>query len=204
MNDFAIVDLDTLLLTFNDPLTIAGLTVDPSDIVQFNATSLGSVTAGAFSMYFDGIDVGLDTSSEAIDALDRLADGRILISTNGNPTVPGVSGAADEDILAFTPTTLGDTTSGTWLLYFDGSDAGLADSGVEDVDALAVHSNGDIHLSTIGDFTVTGFSGFNEDVFVCTPASLGDVTACNYSSSLYFDGSAYGLDANNVDGIDLP
>jgi hypothetical protein len=91
-----------------------------------------------------------------------------------------------------------------WAMSFDGSDVGLADSGNEDVDALAVHSNGDIYLSTAVDFSVTGISGFDEDVFICIPTSLGSVTSCNYSTSLYFDGSVYGLDANDVDGIDLP
>ena len=41
--------------------------------------------------------------------------------------VTGVSGA-DEDLLAFTPRTLGATTSGSFSLYFDGSDVGLSTS----------------------------------------------------------------------------
>jgi hypothetical protein len=201
LNDFAVLDANTLLLTFNAAVTIGSLSVDPWDVVQFNATSLGDVTAGTFSMYMDGNDVGLDTTSEVIDALDVLPDGRVLISTTGNPTVPGVASAADEDILAFTPTTLGDSTSGTWSLYFDGSDVGLADSGGEDTSGLDVTNNGDIYLSTVTDFLVNGISGFNEDIFTCVPTSLGDVTACNYLPTLYFDGSNWGLDANAVDGI---
>ena len=123
-----------------------------------------------------------------------------MISTRGNPSVPGVTGARDEDILAFTPTALGNTTSGTWAMYFDGSDVGLADNSNEDVDALDVAPNGDIYLSTIGVFSVTGVSGDDEDVFVCTPTSLGSVTACTYSSVLYFDGSTWGQTSNDVDG----
>ncbi len=203
LNEFHILDTDSLLLIFDEPITLGTLAVDPWDVVRFDATSLGNNTAGTFSMYLDGNDVGLDATSEYLDSLHVLPDGRVLISTTGSPSVSGVTGAADEDILAFTPTTLGDVTSGSWSLYFDGSDVGLADSSNEDVDAIAVHSNGDIYLSTAVDFTVTGVSGFDEDVFVCTPTSLGSVTACNYSPSLYFDGSVYGLDANDVDGIDL-
>ncbi|MCI0551445.1 MAG: PKD domain-containing protein [Anaerolineae bacterium] len=203
LNEFHILDADSMLMTFDEPITLGTLAVDPWDVVRFDATSSGDNTAGMFSIYLDGNDIGLDTTNEYIDGLDVLSDGRVLISTSGNPSVPVVIGAADEDILAFTPITLGDITSGIWLMYFDGSDVGLADSGDEDVDALDVTPNGDIYLSTSGHFTMTGVSGFDEDVFICTPTSLGSVTACNYATSLYFDGSVYVLDANDVDGIDL-
>src|ERR1044071_8183186 len=88
-------------------------------------------------------------------------------------------------------------------MYFDGSDVGLADTSNEDVDALDVASNGDIYLSTLGDFTVNGVSGADEDVFVCVPNSVGDTTSCNYLPTLYFDGSAWGLAGNDVDAINL-
>jgi len=203
MNDFAVVDAATLLMTFRTAFTLGTLAIEPYDIVQFTATSFGSNTAGTFSLYFDGSDVGLDTTSEVIDALDVLPDGRILISTTGNPAVPGATGQ-DEDILAFTPTSLGDVTNGAWSLYFDGTAVGLGDTTNEDVDGLDVTPNGDIYLSTLVDFTVTGISGFNEDVFVCTPTSLGEGTACSFAPTLYFDGSFWGLDANDVDGIFVP
>jgi len=205
VNDFYIVDADTILITFTDPITLAGIPeiVDPWDIVQFDGT-LGDTTSGAFSLYFDGNDVGFDTTAEYIDGLHVLPDGRVLISTSGSPAVPGITGGLDEDILTFTPTTLGDVTSGTWAMYFDGSDVGLADSSNEDINAFDVRPNGDIYLTTTVDFAVNGLSGFDEDVFICTPTSLGDVTACTYSPSLFFDGSTWGLDLNDVDSLDLP
>jgi len=199
---FYMVDSDTFLMAFDRAVTIAGLVVSPSDIVQFDATSLGFVTAGTFSMYFNGIDVGLDAAAEDIDALDVLVNGQILISTTGNPSVLGVTGAADEDILAFSPITLGDITTGTWAIYFDGSDVGLTDSN-EDIDALDITPNGQIYLSSLGLFSVPGVSGDDEDVFVCTPTSLASVTACTYSSALYFDGSTWGLAANDIDALGL-
>ncbi|HKY53169.1 MAG TPA: SBBP repeat-containing protein, partial [Anaerolineales bacterium] len=203
LNEFHLLDADSILLTFDAPITLGTLAADPWDVVRFDATSLGDSTTGTFSLYFDGNDVELDTTAEYLDGLDVLPDGRVLISTTGNPSVSGVTGEVDEDILAFTPITLGAVTSGTWSMYFDGSDVGLADTGDEDVDALAVRSNGDIFLSTSGNFAVTGISGADEDVFICTPTSLGNTTACNYSPLLYFDGNVYGLDANDVDGIEL-
>jgi hypothetical protein len=117
--------------------------------------------------------------------------------------VPGLSGLADEDLLIFTPTSLGANTSGAWALYFDGSDVGLTTNDAEDVDAAAVAANGDIYLSTVGNFSVAGLSGQDEDVFVCKPTTLGAATACN-GFSLFFDGTAHGLSTEDVDAIDLP
>jgi hypothetical protein len=41
-------------------------------------------------------------------------------------------------------------------------------------------------------------------VFICRPTSLGANTACTFLSPLVFDGSAFGLKADDVDGLDLP
>jgi hypothetical protein len=200
---FSFLDSDSILMSFTANVTVNGITATPQDILQFDATSLGSTTSGTWSLYFDGSDVGLDTSSENIDSLSLIPDGRILISTTGDPSLPGLTTGKDEDVLAFIPTSLGNTTSGTWSLYFDGSDVGLADSNNEDVDALDVTANGNIYLSTLGDFTVPGLTGADEDVFVCVPTSIGAVTACNYSSNLYFDGSTWGLAGNDVDAFNF-
>ena len=200
---FSIMDADTILMSFNNAVTLNGISFTPQDMARFDATSLGSTTAGTFSLYFDGSDVGFDTTSENIDSLSLLPDGRLLISTTGTPSVPGLTTGRDEDVLAFTSTSLGDVTSGTWSLYFDGSDVGLADSSNEDVDALDVTRNGNIYLSTLGDFAVNGLSGADEDVFVCVPSSIGLTTACNYSPTLYFDGSTWGLSGNDVDAFNF-
>jgi hypothetical protein len=197
-----LLDQDSILLTFTASVSVGGQTYAPTDIVRFDATSLGDVTAGSFSLYLNGIDVGLDSSSDNIDALEVLPDGRVLVSTTGGPTVPGLSGLADEDILAFVPTSLGATTSGTWTWYFDGSDVAMGSTS-EDSDAIDVAPNGAIYLSTTGDFAVTNVSGFDEDIFSCSPTSFGSVTACTFSSVLYFDGSASGLTANDVDAFNL-
>jgi len=198
------VDADTILLSFATPFTLGTLSVDPWDVLQFDATSLGTNTAGTFSLYFDGSDVGLDDSvNEVLDGLAILPDGRLLLSTNGSFILPGLSGK-DEDILAFTPGTLGENTTGSWAMYFDGSLLGLGDT-AEDIDGVSLAPNGDIYLSAADPFAVTGIAGDDEDVFLCTPTfTAGMVSACVYSSTLYFDGSIWGLSANDLDGIDLP
>lgn len=201
---FEIVNANTILMSFTSSEVVSGVgTVDDYDIVQFNATSLGENTAGSFSLYFDGEDVGLDSTKEDIDAFDLLSDGRLLISTSGSYVVPNLSGK-DEDLLAFTPTSLGENTSGDWEIYFDGSDVGLSDGGPEDSDGVSVAANGDIYLTTRGSFSVTDVTGDSLDIFLCSPASLGAITACTYSPTLYFDGSIWGLSSNNLDGFDLP
>ncbi len=189
---------DRILLAFNAPLTVPGIagTVDDSDVVAYDRSS------GTFSLFFDGSDVGLDGNEDRLDAVELLDDGTLLVSTRGNPTIPGLKGDADEDLLAFTPTSLGADTSGTWAIWFDGSDVGLNNSADEDVDAAAVAPNGDIYLSTLGNFGVDGVSGEDEDIFVCTPSSLGTTTRCSFS--LYFDGTANGLDGEDIVAIDLP
>jgi len=199
---FQVIGATQVLLSFTDPATVGGMAVDDSDIVRFNATSLGSVTAGTFSMYFDASDVDLSTSDEDLDGVELLPDGRLLLSTLGAFAVPGAAGAR-EDLVAFRPITLGATTAGTFELYFDGSDVGLTSSS-ENIDAVAVDAAGRLHLSTNGSFAVPGVSGADEDVFIFTPTTTGATTAGTFSSALFFDGSLFGLTANDLAGIDRP
>jgi len=199
---FAVTGPTEILLSFTSSGTVGGVAMDDSDIVKFTATSLGPTTAGTFSMYFDGSDVGLTTSDEDVDAIELLPNGQLLVSTTGSVSVSGVSGA-DEDLLRFSPTSLGATTAGTWTLYFDGSDVGLTSS-AEDVDGVAVDASGQVYLSTTGSFSVSARSGADEDVFVFTPSSLAATTSGTFASTLFFDGSLYGLGSNDVYAIDLP
>jgi hypothetical protein len=199
---FAVIAADEILLSFSSPETIPGIigTVEDSDIVKFTATGLGDTTSGTFELFFRGSDSGLSPTLEDIDALELHNDGRLIVSTIANFAVTGVSGR-DEDLIAFTPLTPGDYSSGTWEVYFDGSDVELSG---EDVYATTLDANGDIHLSTTNAFAVTGVSGNDEDVFTFTPSQLGANTAGTYGSSLLFDGSLFGLDANDVNAIDIP
>ena len=177
------------------------------DLLLFTPTRLGSTTAGVWHLYFDGSDVGLTTNNENVDAVSVLEDGRILVSTTGNVSVPG-TGGDDKDLLALTPTLLGDVTAGTWGTYFDGSDVELTSS-AEDVDALFVDAAAGapglpaLFFSTRGNFAVTGLSGTNDDVFQFTPTLLGGTTAGSYGPGLTLDGSRTGLDSFDIDGIHL-
>ncbi len=63
---------------------------------------------------------------------------------------------------------------------------------------------GRIYLSTLNGFAVTGVSGADEDVFVFIPSTLGTSTTGTFDPTLYFDGSAFALGANDVNAIELP
>ena len=89
-------------------------------------------------------------------------------------------------------------------MYFDGSDVALNTTSGEDVDGVAVDASGKIHLSTLDLFAVTGVSGEDDDAFVFVPTLLGSVTTGAFLPTLYFDGSSFGLTANDVFAIDLP
>jgi hypothetical protein len=199
---FELMGDGSILLSLNTTLSITGLgSVTNADIIRFTPTSLGDNTAGSFSWYFDGSDVGLTQSAENIDAISFAVDGRLLFSTTGNLGVTGVS-AVDEDITAFTPTQLGATTAGTFAVYFDGSDVGLGNASTEDTDGLWVDLlTGKLYLSTEGAYAVTGISGDGADIFICTPGTLGAATTCTFGPGIFFDGTPFGL--LNIDDMSI-
>jgi streptogramin lyase len=197
---FHIDDDGSILLSLSKAYTLpdVGL-IEDSDIVRFIPTSLGNNTAGSFEWFFDGSDVGLDDFREDINAIGFAPDGRLVISTLGAPDV--ITGVLDEDLLIFDDTSLGETTSGTWDLYFDGSDVGLSDNGDEQVYGTSIDSTGEIYLTTRGAFAVSGVSGDEADIFAFDPSSTGATTSGLFSS--FFDGSANGLTGENIDGFYL-
>jgi tartrate-resistant acid phosphatase type 5 len=199
---FCLMSDGSILLSLINAATIPNLgSVDDSDIVRFIPTSLGTNTAGSFAWYFDGSDVGLTASGENIDVIGFAPDGRLILSTTGSLSVTGASGE-DEDLAAFSSTSLGANTTGTWSLYFDGSDVSLSTSSSEDINGASIDPiTGRIHLTTVGSFSVTGVSGSGADIFVCTPGSLGSNTTCTYSS--YWVGSQNGFGGEIADGVNV-
>jgi hypothetical protein len=204
LDAFHIRNDGSILLSFSsDSMTIPGLTggpdgelIDDSDIVLFTPNSVGETTAGVFSFYFDGSDVGLDASREDIDGLFEFQDGSLGISTVGGVSVPGVVDGNDSDVLRFSGT-FGSTTSGTWSLYFDGSDVGLATSN-DDLDAVSLDGTAML-FSTSGSYVAAGGSGDDEDVSRFE-GSFGDSTSG--TASLVLDGSSIGLSGtDDIDGL---
>jgi hypothetical protein len=203
LDGVALLEDGTILMTFEATISLTGAdTVADADIVLFTPTSLGATTAGTWSLQFDGSDVGLTTTNEDVDVVALTPDGKLVISTLGAYSVNGVSGT-DEDLLLFTATSWGSTTTGTWSMYLDGSDVGLSTTTSEDVWGAWIDDNGDIYLKTQGSFSVTGASGTGADIFICHPVSLGANSACTFGPGLYFDGSAHGIGSEQLDGFTI-
>ena len=204
LRDFDIVKPDEVVVAFQNPVTLAGIAFDDSDLARLSRNTSGGFDV---SMFFDGSDVGLTTKAEKIDAVTGLPDGSWLISTRGSGGVTGVSNFAAEDILRFTPTRLGATTAGSWSLYADMSDVGITGK-AENITAIDVATDGRMSLTTSGNIGATtagtSVSGTNEDVVLFRPTALGSTTSGSYPSPLLFDGSLYGLGSNALLGIDVP
>ena len=203
VTSFSIRPDGSILLSFSGAVSIPNIgAVDDSDIVRFIPTSLGPNTSGTYEWYFDGSDVGLTTNAEDIDAFSILSNGNIVLSTTGSFSVSGASGA-DEDLVRFIPSSLGSNTSGSWAVYFDGSDVGLNNSSSEDVNGASVNESiSSIYLTTLGAFSVSGVSGDGADIFRCNSVTTGSNTNCA-SFSMFWDGSANGFAGEVLDGFQV-
>lgn len=201
---FAFLPNGQLLLSVDKDFNLANFgQVDDADILAFAPTALGPVTAGTFTRYFDGSDVGLNTSGEDVDAVDIGVQNVLRISVTGAFQAPGPGGnttGGDEDLYRFRADSVGEATTGDFAVLFDGSDVGLTTAS-EDVRDTWTDSNEDIYLVTLGKFKVDGVSGDGNDIFICHPTSFGATTACQFR--FYWDGSAAGLGKNLIDGLHL-
>ncbi|MDB4621592.1 hypothetical protein OAG82_01920, partial [Rubripirellula sp.] len=195
LDAFCIQDNGDILMSYSTAGSITGgsLSFDDSDIVKF------SPSTQSWEMYFDGSDVGLTTNGEDVDSISFAPDGRLVISTSGSASANGIS-SRDEDMIVFNQSSLGANTAGSFQMYFDGSDVGLATSSSEDVDAISITSDGSIYMSTVGNFSVSGTSGADEDVFAFDPSSLGASTSGAFRPGLFFDGSSFGF-GNDIGGL---
>jgi hypothetical protein len=195
-----------ILMSFNgNEKKLSGIaaTVKPNDVVRFCPTMLGTTTAGTFTWYLDGSDVGLTTKGEIIDALELLPDGRLLISTKGNFSVPATGGGnltgMKVDVIVFDFVTYGENSAGTWQMYLDGSN--IPGMSKENLIGLYVNPfNNDIHVSFYNDFTVDGLSGTNNDIIILRPLGGGV-----YDALPYWHGADYGFSGRlHSIHIDLP
>lgn len=124
-----------VVLSTNGAFVVSGVSGGGEDLIVFNALTFGTATFGSFAMYFDGSDVELDTLDENIDAVGRTEDGSYVFSTEGLFAVTGASGD-DHDVVEFTPTALGATTTGSYKLLLELSSLGIDPAA--DIGALEV------------------------------------------------------------------
>ena len=199
INAFTMLDDGSLLISLDKSFTVNGISADDSDILRFEPTSLGSNTAGTFSLYADGSDLGLDTDGEDIDSLTVLSEGTsvsLLVGFMGSADVTDQV-VRDEDLVVLNLTQTGENTVGTWAFEFDGSDVGLNNGGDEDVWGASLNGS-TLYLTMRGAFSVSGVSGAQADVLACGSVS-NNPTSCQFS--LYQDGTPLGIDAERLDGL---
>ncbi|WP_420644030.1 DUF7594 domain-containing protein [Candidatus Leptofilum sp.] len=160
----------TVYLSSSSSGSVGGVSFADEDVLAYDTD------AQTWSLLIDLSDLGIATND--IDAFYALDDGSFLMSFVRAQDVGGVTGVDDSDIARFIPTSLGDTTAGSFELYFDGSTVGLDTPG-EDVDAIGFAPDGRLLISTIGNYNTGSFTGSRSDLLVLDGGSL----------ALYFDGS---------------
>ncbi len=199
---FAMLPDGSLLLSMDAPLAqLPGVgEVAPADVVRFAPSKTGAATAGQFSLYLDGSDLGLAATGEDIDALTVLADGRLLVSTRGAFKVSVGSQqltGRPQDLLALTVTQTGADSAGQWALYFDGSDVAL-NATDENLDAAWSAADGALLFSTSGAASVSNLTFGPADVAQCR-GTMGSNTSCAFG--LAWAAAPEGLAAANVDAV---
>lgn len=101
------------------------------DLWLFTDTALGATTAGTWSLYFDGSNVGLDKSSEDSDALwISPTTGELYLSTKGDFNVGSPSNVSgkESDIFICSPLTLGANTACTFTSFIQGKPLGFREN----------------------------------------------------------------------------
>jgi hypothetical protein len=132
----AMLSATEFVLSFTDGGRLPGVgRIDDSDLVLFTAKRLGESTAGTFSLYLDGSDIGLRPTDEDIDAVDVVAaeDGRVdlYLSTSGGFSAGGLAGGEEDVFVCRGAVTGPDTDCDGLERGLDGSAAGLGDAGVD-------------------------------------------------------------------------
>jgi hypothetical protein len=118
-----------VIISTKSKATVPGFTnFTPNGLLRFTPSSMGAATAGSWQIHLDGLDVGLTSGKENLDAVQVGAGGRISLSTTGNFEVAGLDGRGG-DAFDFFPVTLGQFTSGSFASHFIAANAGMGSSG---------------------------------------------------------------------------
>jgi parallel beta-helix repeat protein len=196
----------------------AAITGFGEDLLKFHPTHVTTVdgfTAGTWSLFFKGSRVGLSGAAGNVDAVsltyatpNAALPNKILLSIAGTKILGGFS-VNPQDVVAFTPTSFGATTAGTYNRMFVGSTFGLNDPTAENVDALffmpnsAVPSRPTLFISTHGNFLVPGFTGAANDMLKFSATSGGPTGLLAGSfNAVALRGANFGQASNtNIDGF---
>ena len=179
------------------------------DIVDLvNGMDLVRWDGSAFSLWFDGEDVGLtQMTQEKIDSLHVLPGSAspigggclnyLLISTQGPGRVTGYNGTSlrfrGEDVLGFCLTNAGNNTAGFWHMALDGSAVGMPPNAT---DSISLSDDGrTMYLTTKKAFNVPPASGNHSMVYAY------DMSSGTFSGPLFIAAN-HGL-PKKVDGLQM-
>jgi hypothetical protein len=176
------IDGGVYYVSFAGDVTIGGTIYQDEDILAYDPSA-------GWSLYFDGTARGLTAANQDIDDFD-VVGGVLYFSTAGNTNPPGVAGTADDaDIYSW--------NGASFARVLDVSVIGVPTAVTANVDGLSV-GEGVYYLSFAQDVTIRGVTYQDEDIVAYTPGTD--------TWSLYFDGTAVGLTADNqdIDALDIP
>lgn len=166
--------------------------ITSSDIVRFIPTTLGTETSGRFEMVLDGSDHGLTDAAQNINGLTRRrGTGELTISIHSF-LFSGGGFITWQDLARL------EDTSGTWRLFFDGSDVGI-DSWDEHITGVSIGKGGVVHLSPYRYFEHSNQRFEANEIFTCRPSAMGETTACEFTSEFVAPEDVFAL--NFIDGI---
>ncbi len=195
--------------------TIDGQVFDKTDLIVFTPATEGDYSSGTFSLLIDGTDLNISGNLAAIALVTEnttvgdvnLTAGTFLISAWGGNMLAGYGGSSQgKDVIAFTATSLGSTTSGARSMLIDGQDIGLSGhvTGIHLVQSSMTLgdtslSAGQLILSlsaggsSVGDNEISVTS---QDMFVLDVTDAGNNT--DATATLLFDGSEVNLGSANL------
>ncbi len=180
VDGFDRVDANHFYLSFAGNTAVPGLgTVQDEDIVYWDN--------GTWSVWFNATARGMTSAALDLDAIS-ISGNTVYFSTTGNANPPGVSGSADDaDIYSWN----GSKFARVW-------DASAADiPSAANVDGYVRTDATHFYLSFAPNTTVPGLGVVQDEDVVLFENGVW---------SVYFDGTAHGLDTllQDVDAFDLP
>jgi hypothetical protein len=179
---------ETIYLSSTGSGTAGSVAYSSEDIVAYDSAT------GLWSMVFDGSDVGISLNN--LNGFALLDDGSILMSFLRAQTIGTLADVDDSDIVRFVPTSLGDTTAGSFEWFLDGSDVGLTSSG-ENVDAIGLTGDGRLLISVVGNVSAGSVTGGDHLLLVLDNAVYGEESSGDWA--IYFNGSTADLSPGSED-----
>lgn len=176
--------LAVLYLSSTTAGEVDGITFRDEDLVAFDTTTQ------EWTFLIDGSDIGLEFVD--VNAFHWQSKDSLLMSVNKPVELPDVGLVDDSDIVRFIPESWGANTAGRYEFFLRGADVGLTTAN-ENIDAIALASDGRLVISTWGFTTVPGPDG---------PLSVRDedlIVRNGDHWELFFSGATIGLGTRTED-----